>query len=376
MKSACLLHIADSERDADMRYAIGVPLSDPFIYMRNGGRSVVVLSDLEADRVRAGGHVDRVLSISKYLRVANRRGMKTPGLADAAAELCRESKVKKVTVPFSFPVGVARQLRKLGLRVKVRDGWFLPEREFKTATEVKMISAALMMAEVGMAEGIHALKRAKIGRDRRLLLHGVPLTSEKVRAIIETAVLQAGGVATNTIVAQGTQACDPHERGHGPLMANVPVVLDIFPRSARTGYYGDVSRTVVRGRASESVRRQYASVFRAQMIAFALLRDGVAGAEVHAAVERFFRKEGYRTGRSKGQAFGFIHGTGHGLGLEIHEPPRANRSSGCVLRTGHVVTIEPGLYYPETGGVRLEDVVLIAQDSPQNLTQFEKVLEI
>ncbi|MBN8248175.1 MAG: aminopeptidase P family protein [Verrucomicrobia bacterium] len=376
MKSANLLHIADSERDADMRYAIGVPVSDPFIFLRCNGRSLAVLNDLEVERARVQGQVDRVLPMSRYLRAARSRGNETPSLADAAAALCREAKVRKVTVPFAFPVGVARQLRKLGLRVKVRDGWFLPEREFKTATEVKMISAVLMMAEVGMAEGIHALKRAKIGKDRRLLLQGVPLTCEKLRSIIETAVLQAGGVATNTIVAQGAQACDPHERGHGPLLAHVPLVIDIFPRSARTGYYGDISRTVVRGRASDAMRRQYAAVARGQSLAFDLIRDGVAGAQVHAAVERFFRSEGYRTGRRRGQPVGFFHGTGHGLGLEIHEFPKANRTSDCILRNGHVVTIEPGLYYPETGGVRLEDVVRVTAGAPENLTQFEKVLEI
>lgn len=376
MKAASLLHIADSERDADMRYAIGFPVSDPFIFLRSGGRSVAVLNDLEVDRARNHAHVDRVAPLSRYLRLAMRRGNKMPGLADAAAALCRESKVKKVTVPFAFPAGVARQLRKLGLRVKIRDGWFLPEREFKTATEVKMISAVLMMAEVGMAEGIHALKRAKIAKDRRLLLHGVPLTCEKLRSIIETAVLQAGGVATNTIVAQGSQACDPHERGHGPLVANLPVVLDIFPRSARTGYYGDISRTVVRGRASEALRRQYFTVLKGQAIAFDQLRDGVSGAHVHAAVERFFRNQGYKTGRKRGQPVGFFHGTGHGLGLEIHELPKASRTSDCILRAGHVVTVEPGLYYPETGGVRLEDVALVTDAEPQNLTQFEKTLEI
>jgi Xaa-Pro aminopeptidase len=335
-----------------------------------------VFSDLELDRAKAHSHVDRVLPLSRYLKRAQNRGVKTPGLADAAAALCREVKVKKVTVPFGFPVGVARQLRKLGLRLKIRDVWFFPEREFKNAMEVKMISAALVMAEVGMAEGIQALKRARIGRDRKLMFQGLPLTCEKLRSIIETAVLQAGGVATNSIVAQGSQACDPHERGHGPLLAHVPLVVDIFPRSARTGYHGDITRTLVRGRASDPVRRQYGSVLKGQAIAFTMLRDGVAGSEVHAAVERFFRSEGYRTGRRKGRQVGFFHGTGHGLGLEIHEPPRASRTSQCILRAGHVVTVEPGLYYPDTGGIRLEDVALVTHGEPQNLTQFEKVLEI
>ena len=376
MKPATLLHIAESERDPDMRYAIGVAVSKPSIFLRNNGCSMAVLHDLEVERARPHAQVDRVLPLSRFLRAARGHGCKVPGLAQAAAALCRETGVRKVTVPFAFPVGVARQLRKLGLRVKVREGWFLPEREFKTAAEVKMILAALMMAEVGMAEGIHALKRAKIGKDRRLLLQGVPLTCEKLRAIIETAVLQAGGVASNTVVAQGLQACDPHERGHGPLAAHVPIVVNIVPRSARTGYHGDICRTVVRGRATEAVRRQYASVLQSQAVAFSLLREGMPGAHVHTAVERFFRSQGYRSGRRRGQPAGFFHATGHGLGLEDHEPPTACRSSECILKAGHVMTVEPGLYYPETGGVRLEDVALITPGDPQNLTQFEKILEI
>jgi Xaa-Pro aminopeptidase len=376
MKAANLLLVADSERDADMRYAAGMSTPDPFIYLNAGGRALAVLADLEVDRAKAQAQVDRVLPLSRYLRRAERHGEKNPGLAHAVAALCRECRVKKVTVPFTFPAGLARQLRKLGLRLKIRDGAFFPQREIKSAAEVKMITAALGMAEVGMAEGIHALRRAKIDKDFRLVLHGVPLTSDKLRAIIETAVLQAGGIATNTIVAGGAQACDPHERGHGPLMAHTPVVIDIFPRSARTGYHGDIARTVVRGRASEPVRKQYAAVLKGQAIAFTMLRDGVAGRDVHSAVEKFFRSEGFRTGRRQGRVVGFFHGTGHGLGLEIHEEPRASRASAATLRAGNVVTVEPGLYYPETGGVRLEDVALVTAGEPLNLTQFEKVLEI
>jgi Xaa-Pro aminopeptidase len=107
-----------------------------------------------------------------------------------------------------------------------------------------------------------------------------------------------------------------------------------------------------------------------------MLREGVEACEVHGAVERYFRSEGYRTARRPGGHIGFFHGTGHGVGLEIHEAPRANRASTAKLRAGHVVTVEPGLYYPETGGVRLEDVALITSGEPQNLTQFEKVLEV
>jgi Xaa-Pro aminopeptidase len=376
MKSDALLIIADSERDADMRYATGIQVPDPFIYLNVRGRSLAVLSDLEFDRARRQAQVDRVLPLSTYRRKCERDGIKTPGLTDVAVKLCRELRVKKVLVPFSFSAGLLRQLRKLGLKVKVRDGWFFPDREFKNAAEVKMISAALGMAEVGMAEGIHALKRAKIGKNRQLVLNGAALTSERLRAIIESAILHAGGLPGNTIVAGGEQACDPHERGHGPLAADKPIILDIFPRSARTGYWGDITRTVVRGRASEKVHRQYDTVRRGQELAFSLLTDGVEGAKVHQAVEKLFKSAGYRTRRQDGRHVGFFHGTGHGLGLDIHEPPRTGRKSADTLRAGHVVTIEPGLYYPETGGVRLEDVALVTTNGPVNLTRFEKVLEV
>ena len=118
-----------------------------------------------------------------------------------------------------------------------------------------------------MAEGMEVLRRAKIGRDRKLIHHGVPLTSERLRAVIDCAILQASGLAANTIVAGGRQACDPHERGHGPLRANEPIIIDIFPRSQKTGYFGDITRTVVRGRASEAVRKLYDTVLRGQKIA-------------------------------------------------------------------------------------------------------------
>jgi len=271
---------------------------------------------------------------------------------------------------------LAMQLRDLGIKVKAKPGSFLPEREKKSADEVKKISAALMMAEVGLAEAMQALKSAKIGKNRRLIYHNAPLTSEKLRSIIGTAIMQANGLASHTIVAGGLQGCDPHEQGHGPLRANEPIILDVFPRSQKTGYFGDITRTVVKGRASEAVRKLYDTVFRGQKAAFQLMRSGMQTARVHQAVQELFTREGYKTGKIDGRMQGFFHGTGHGLGLEIHEPPRMGQTSKGVLKAGQVVTVEPGLYYPGIGGVRLEDVALVTGNGPRNLTQFEKVLEV
>jgi Xaa-Pro aminopeptidase len=376
MKSENLLMVADSERDADMLYAVGLLLPDPIIYLRLNGQAHVLTSDLEVERVRKSASHCRVRSWSGHLRKLQRAGIPSPGLARLTAEVLRESQLKKLVVPSHFPLGLARELRRFRIKVKVRKGPFFLERQFKTADEVKKISAALMMAEVGLAEALQTLKNSKITRDRRLFHHNIPLTAEKLRAIINTAILQAGGVASHTIVACGRQACDPHEEGHGVLRAHQPIVLDVFPRSQRTGYYGDITRTVVKGRASEGLRRLHDTVSRAQELAMETIEGGVPGAVVHQAVETFFKREGYRTERSNGCLRGFFHGTGHGLGLELHEPPRLAPASPDLLSPGHVVTVEPGLYYPGLGGVRLEDVVLVTANRPRNLTKFEKVLEV
>ena len=368
--------VADSERDADMLYATGLFVPDPFIYLRAAGRPVIVMSDLEIDRARAQAPHCRVVSLSQYQRELRERGIPRPGLAHVIRLVLRENRARRVTVPAQFPLGLTRDLEKLGIRVRPCRGSVFPEREIKSAAEVRKISAALIMAEVGMAEAMQALRAAKIGRDRRLIYHNLPLTSEKLRAIIDCAILQANGHPANTIVAGGRQACDPHERGYGPLRAHEPIIIDIFPHSQKTGYFGDITRTVVRGRADDAVRRLYDTVWRAQKLALKKVRADAPTGDVHRAVQEFFTQEGYKTGRHHGRMEGFFHGTGHGLGLEIHESPRMGPTSPGRLRAGHVVTIEPGLYYPEIGGVRLEDVALVTQNGARNLTRFEKVLEL
>lgn len=371
-----LLMVADSEHDANMLYAVGMFVPDPFIYLRLRGRATIVMSDLEIDRARRDAPHCRPLSLGGYQDKLRRVGVKSPGHAQVIAAMLRERKIRHILVPPNFPLGLAEELKRLRIAVRPTRGSFFPQREQKSPAEVKKISAALMMAEVGMSEAMQVLRGAKIGRDRRLLYHNLPLTSEKLRAVIDTAILQAGGLAANTIVAGGKQGCDPHERGFGPLRAQEPIIIDIFPRSQTTGYFGDITRTVVRGRASEAVRRLYETVRQGQKLAFNQVRAGMRTADVHRAVVGFFGQQGYQTGRRQGRMAGFFHGTGHGLGLEIHEAPRLGQHSTGKLVAGQVVTVEPGLYYPELGGVRLEDVALVTPNRARNLTRFEKQLEI
>jgi Xaa-Pro aminopeptidase len=290
--------------------------------------------------------------------------------------LFRERHLRKVFVPANFPHGLARELRNYRIKLRVKTDGFFPQREFKRADELKKISGALIMAEVGLAEGIQALKTSKIARDGKLHYHGVPLTSEKLRAIIDIATLQAGGIPAHTIVAGGSQACDPHEQGHGPLHAHETIILDVSPRSRKTGYFGDIARTVVRGRASDAVRCLYDTVARAQEVAFSKLRPKARAVDVHTAVQRYFDDQGYKTGKKERRMHGFFHPTGHGLGLDVHEAPRLGPRSHDILAVGQVVTLEPGLYYPGIGGVRLEDVAALTPQGARNLTKFEKSLEV
>ena len=368
--------VADSEHSADMLYATGLFVPDPFIYLQGRGRPLLVMSDLEIDRARKQAPHCRVVSLSDCQKKLRRSGVKSPRFADVIREILREQKIRSVTVPEGFSFGLATELTGLGLRVRARSGNFFPGREIKSADEVRKISAALTMAEVGMAEGMQALRLAKIDKQRRLIYRGLPLTSERLRAVIDCAILQARGLAANTIVAGGRQGCDPHERGHGLLRANEPIILDIFPRSQKTGYFGDITRTVVRGRASEAVRKLYDTVFQGQKIALQKVSAGTSTSEIHQCVQQFFVQRGYPTGKRNGRMEGFFHGTGHGLGLEIHESPRIGATSTGALRAGQVVTVEPGLYYPKIGGVRLEDVAFVTPTGARNLTRYEKVLEI
>jgi Xaa-Pro aminopeptidase len=367
-----LLIVADSEHDANMLYAVGMFVPDPFIYVRSVGKEFVVMSDLEIDRARKQAPHCRALSLSKYQDKLGNTG----GFAGVIRMLLREKGIRSVIVPWNFPLALAQELDQFGVRVKPRPGAFFPEREQKSADEVKKLTAALRMAEAGMSAGIRALRAARIGPKRRLVYQGTPLSSERLRSIIDTAVLGQGGTASHTIVAGGRQGCDPHESGHGPLRAHEPIILDIFPRSQQTGYFGDITRTVVRGRASEAVRKLYATVYEGQCLAEKQVRAGAPTNSVHKTVQDYFDREGYRTGKRAGRMEGFFHGTGHGLGLEIHESPRLGSRSVGNLKSGQVVTIEPGLYYPAIGGVRIEDVVVVAETGCRNLTRFEKVLEI
>jgi Xaa-Pro aminopeptidase len=265
-------------------------------------------------------------------------------------------------------------LRKRGYKLEAVPDPFYPEREIKSLEEKRHITEALRATEAGIEAGIEVLKKSKI-KNGKIYRNGSVLTSEELRKVIETTMMQRGALGQHTIVACGKQAADPHCRGSGPLYANQTIVLDVFPKSMATGYHGDITRTVVKGRASETLKKMYAAVRKSQETGIKTIRNGIDAARVHSQVSRVLEDAGFKTGLMNGKPQGFIHSTGHGLGLDIHESPRVSRLSNT-LRTGHVVTVEPGLYYERLGGVRIEDVVYVTKKGCEVLTRIPKVFEI
>ena len=376
MKSTKLktrLIVAASENDADMFYATGFFAPDPFIFLEQNGKRTLVLSDLEIDRGRKQAQADEFLPYSQFEREVQGNSRKAPAYEKVLAHFLTKRKIRSAIVPSNFPLGYARELEAKNIRLQPTNGLFWPEREAKSDAELRLMRKALEITEAGMARGIEVVKQSTPGKAQKLQWHGADLTSEVLRAEIDTAVLRAGGLPANTIVAGGDQACDPHERGHGPLKANSLIILDIFPRSAASGYYGDLTRTILRGRASDEQRQLWETVNEGQALALKKMKPGVDGLELHEEIKKYFTDHGYPTELRKGRQTGFFHGTGHGLGLEIHEYPRFQKT---IFKVGQVLTVEPGLYYPGLGGVRTEDVVAITKSGIRMLSRFENRLEV
>jgi len=369
-----ILLVSASEGDSNMLYAAGFFVPDPFIFFQHKKIKYVVMSDLEIDRAKKQAHADRVLSLSLYQRKLRKNG-KSPTMIDILDLLFRERGIRSLIVPANFSVLLADQLRAKGFSVQIKRDPFFAERETKDGTEVKHITESLRVATHGLEAGIRALKRTKIKRDGYLYLNGARLTSEMLKTFVNTTIMAQGWVPSHTIISSGNQCVDPHHEGTGPIKAHTSIIFDIFPRSQKTGYFGDLSRTVVRGHASERLKEMYATVQAGQKIGFDQIRDGIDGKEIHQKILALFEARGFHTGRINGRMQGFFHGTGHGLGLDIHEPPRIAPVE-ATLRAGHVVTVEPGLYYLGVGGVRLEDVVVVTPRGNRNLTDCPQFLEI
>jgi Xaa-Pro aminopeptidase len=368
-QDTALLLIACSEADANLYYATRFLAPDPFVFLQIGPRKILLMSDLEIDRARAQARVDEVLSLSEYEGKARQR-WQSPHLLDTVSVLLEAYGVSAVTVPTTFPLEYGDRLRGKGFTVPTRPDPFFPERLIKSEEEIAAIALTQRHTETALEAALRVLRESRVNGDR-VLWQGKPLMAEDLKKVINLSLMENDCVAQHTIVACGIDGVDPHNQGSGPIRPNESIVFDIFPRSSRTRYFADMTRTVVKGKASADLRRMYGAVLAAQLRGIELVRDGAAGQAIHEEVARTLEARGFQTGPVDGRLQGFFHGTGHGVGLDIHEPPRISKA-GAGLKAGQVVTVEPGLYYSRWGAVRIEDLVVVGPDGCRNLTHAPK----
>ncbi|POG54751.1 M24 family metallopeptidase [Haloferax marisrubri] len=358
--------------DSNQLYLSGFDAPDPYVTLYTPAGIHLLVSTLEFGRAKKESRADTVSRLSDYdYRDKHAEHGAVVGKAKTVAAFLADHDVGSLAVPADFPLGTADALRDEGVAVEAETDDVLTNiRAVKTDEEVEHVHAAQDANEAAMRAAEGLIRDADVADDGTLTYEGEPLTSERVKEEIEVTLLRHGCALDETIVACGADAADPHDRGSGPLRADEAVIIDIFPRDKETKYNGDMTRTFVKGEPSPEIREWFDLTEEAFEAALDAVEPGATGADVHDAVCDVYEAAGESTLRADPSAeTGFIHSTGHGVGLDVHELPSLS-PSGEELRPGHVITIEPGLYDPDIGGVRIEDLVVVTEDGYENLTDY------
>ncbi|MFZ2970011.1 MAG: Xaa-Pro peptidase family protein, partial [Minisyncoccia bacterium] len=365
------LIIADSEHDSNMFFATGIWIPDDFVYLEKNGKRMIFIDDLEFGRVKNEACVDQVVNYSRY-----GSGIDRDTFGNILIKILEDNNIKKVLVPGNFKMKHASILLDNKIGIETMEPFF-KERIFKSKKEIEKIADVQKINEGAFKRAIAAIKESKIRKDGKLNYKNKILTSEFIREILQIEFSKKDCFCDyRIIVSCGEHSADPHEAGTGPLIANKTIIIDIVPKSRANRYYSDMTRTIVKGKASPEMKKMYNAVLGAQKIALNEIRAGARADFIHKKIQEYFECKGFKTGEKNGKMQGFFHNTGHGVGLDIHELPRISANYGKKLEIGNVVTVEPGLYYSGIGGVRIEDLVVVTKTGCRNLTKFPKVLEI
>jgi Xaa-Pro aminopeptidase len=344
---------------------------------QGGRKSVLILRDIEMERARRHARVDSVACPADYAPAQGLSGDRETATAQAAAECLRRAGVTTAVGDRSVPLIFNEFVRRAGIEVRCDTDFGIDDRRRKDAGEIAFLREAQSDTERAMVVACSLIAKAQARRDGVLLHEGAPLTAERVRAIVGHWLVDNGYSYTPPIVACGPPAADCHYEGQGELRTGQPVIVDIFPRNLKTLYNGDCTRTVVHGDIPDEVAAMHAAACAAKRAAIAALRAGVTGEAVHQATIAAVRRAGYEVGLpQEGSPLSYCaltHGTGHGVGLDVHEPPLLDMK-GPELLVGDVVTVEPGLYRRDVGGVRVEDMVVVTQDGAENLNRLPEGL--
>ncbi|MFH1180843.1 MAG: M24 family metallopeptidase [bacterium] len=347
-------------RNKDMLYAAGMFLPDPTFLVGVNFKNYIFLDQrtlrLFKEKNRNPG-IKAVL-LDPLLEEAKKIKEKTTLAEKLAFCLFKKYNLfgRLVDVPSDFPLSLADFLRAKGAILSPENP-FWPKRDRKSPEEVEIMRQGVKKIQKVFALIRNILADARIVRGK-IVYQNKLLTSEFLKKKAELLLIEEGMRSEEgIIISSGGQSALPHHPGSGPISPCAPVICDIFPRDSETGYFVDMTRVFLKGKPSAKLQKMYAAVKNAQAEAIKKVRPEVKAFEIYDACNNFFKKLGYATRGDKG----FIHGAGHGVGLDIHEPPFLAGWSDSVLVPGNVLTIEPGLYYPKIGGIRIEDMVYVSK---------------
>jgi len=371
-RSKSILMVGSTDFFPSIAYASGFNAPGAVVFLRSGPNNYLVVPQLEFGRASRTGAEIQVFSPEMLGLQGPARGK----IREWACRLLQRLKIRNVIVPPFFPLGIARHLEHRGIGVSVAEKDLFPERAVKTAAELRRIRESQQAAVIAMRAATALVADSDIDSTGCLRHRGKQITSEYIRELIARVLFNHNCMTKDIIVAGGPQAADPHENGSGVLRAGEPIVMDIFPRHMTHGYWGDLTRTIVKGSPSLFMKRVYHAVKAAQSSALSRVKAGVSCSTVHQAAVEEFQKRGLFSSVQDGRGTGFIHSTGHGVGLAIHEAPSISTEKGSRLKSGNVITIEPGLYYPGVGGVRIEDTIVVTASGWHYLVPCEKKFEV
>ena len=369
----------------------GAPLHNPWLYHRapvhtgdpaafielGSGQTLMILRDIELPRARSAGAADRIEPYASFTPAGGLSGDREICCAQSAAECLVREGVSAVTVDRSLPELYAHHLRARGIAVECDENLGVVERRMKNEREIDALRAAQRQTEQAVEHACRIVAGASAGAGGVLMHEGEALTSERLQAEINIFLLGIGMGTSGSIAAGGDDAADCHCRGSGELYTGQTVIVDVFPMDPRTRYFGDCTRTVVHGEIPDAVARAHAAVVEAKNAGIAVARPGITGQALHEATTAVLQRHGYATTAPAAGAIPteptMVHGTGHGVGLDVHEPPLLD-TGGPELVKGDCLTIEPGLYATGFGGIRVEDMVILTDTGCVNLNTIQEGL--
>lgn len=356
--------------DPDFFYLTSFDVPDPVVYLRTQEKDYLLVSPLEVSRAREEAQVDKVISTSKYREGDSRE--KVGAISDIFRQFFNELEVQNIGVPGDFPLKLADQLRDIDFDIEPVESPIRNARKIKTDKEIKKLRESQKATEEAMKKAKKIIKDSKI-EEGFLKRNEGKLTSEKVKQEIKKYLNSEGcELPEESIVACGRNSSQPHNTGEGFLKSGKPIIIDIFPRKNR--YFGDMTRTIVKGDVNEDVREMHNAVKEAKEEALKEIESGVKVREVHQRASEVLEQHGFPTLNSNPDTEeGFIHSTGHSVGLELHEAPRLSNEDE-ELKKGMVLTVEPGLYMKDSGGLRLEDMILVTESGFENFNSMEESL--